>query len=117
MCAGGLPVANKTNADDVIQAAIEIQDFMHKHKLEREAQNLPYFQLRIGIHTGPVVAGIVGIIKFAYDIWGDTVNVAAAMERQGVEGKLISPDRPTKLSNTNTIAPTGEKSRQKQRRN
>lgn len=88
MCAGGLPVANKTNADDVIQAAIEIQDFMHKHKLEREAQNLPYFQLRIGIHTGPVVAGIVGIIKFAYDIWGDTVNVAAAMERQGVEGKI-----------------------------
>lgn len=88
MCAGGLPVANKTNAFDVIQAAMEIQDFMQKHKLEREAQNLPYFQLRIGIHTGPVVAGIVGIIKFAYDIWGDTVNVAAAMEHQGVEGKI-----------------------------
>lgn len=88
MCAGGLPVPNKTNADDVIQAAFEIQEFMMQHRKEREAQNLPYFQLRIGIHTGPVVAGIVGIIKFAYDIWGDTVNVAAAMEHQGVEGKI-----------------------------
>lgn len=88
MCAGGLPVPNKTNADDVIQAAFEIQEFMKNHRKEREAQNLPYFQLRIGIHTGPVVAGIVGIIKFAYDIWGDTVNVAAAMEHQGLEGKI-----------------------------
>ena len=69
-----LPTPNKTHAEDVVNAAIEIQDFMHRHKAEREAEGKLFFEIRIGIHTGPVVAGIVGIRKFAYDIWGDTVN-------------------------------------------
>ncbi len=88
MCAGGLPVVNKTNAVDVVKAAIEIQKFMHRHKEEREKSNLSFFQIRIGIHTGSVVAGIVGIRKFAYDIWGDTVNIASRMESSGEAGKI-----------------------------
>ena len=55
---------------------------------ERKKQNLPYFETRIGIHTGPVVAGIVGIKKFAFDIWGDTVNIAARLENNSDVGKV-----------------------------
>jgi adenylate cyclase len=88
MCAGGLPVINKTNAVDVVKAAIEIQQLMHRHKEEREKQSRAFFQIRIGIHTGSVVAGIVGIRKFAYDIWGDTVNIASRMESSGEAGKI-----------------------------
>lgn len=88
MCAGGLPVVNRTNAVDVVRAAIEIQQFMHRHMEEREKQGRSFFQIRIGIHTGSVVAGIVGIRKFAYDIWGDTVNIASRMESSGEAGKI-----------------------------
>ncbi|MBC8047050.1 MAG: tetratricopeptide repeat protein [Fimbriimonadaceae bacterium] len=88
MCAGGLPVVNKTHADDVVSAALEIQQYMHEHIEERRKQNKEVFEIRIGIHTGPVVAGIVGVKKFAYDIWGDTVNIASRMESSGETGKV-----------------------------
>jgi adenylate cyclase len=88
MCAGGLPVANITNATDTVKAAIEIQDFMNMEKAKRSSEGKPFFEIRIGIHTGPVVAGIVGIKKFAYDIWGDTVNIASRMESKGETGKI-----------------------------
>ena len=88
MAAGGLPVPNQTNAKDVVNAAIEIQQFMLKHNKQREAENKPVFEARIGINTGPVVAGIVGVKKFAYDIWGDTVNLASRMESSGEPGKV-----------------------------
>lgn len=88
MCAGGLPVSNSTNAIDVVKAAIDIQQFMKRHLEERKFSGKEIFEIRIGIHTGPVVAGIVGVKKFAYDIWGDTVNIASRMESSGESGKI-----------------------------
>ena len=88
MCAGGLPIANKTNAIDTVTAAIEIRDFMLNEKQERQNEGKPFFEIRIGCNTGSVVAGIVGIKKFAYDIWGDTVNIAARMESSSEPGKV-----------------------------
>jgi class 3 adenylate cyclase len=88
MCAGGLPVSNISNAMDVTLAALDIQKFMAEHNRKQAENYKPIFQIRIGIHTGPIVAGIVGIKKFAYDIWGDTVNIAARMESSCEAGKV-----------------------------
>jgi class 3 adenylate cyclase len=85
MCAGGLPVPDSNNASAVVSAALEIRDFMVKRKSQ---PGNPGFEIRIGIHTGSVVAGIVGTKKFAYDIWGDTVNTASRMESSGEAGKV-----------------------------
>ena len=88
MCAGGLPVPTADHAAKVVIAALEIQEFMEQHQRERAGQGKARFEARIGIHTGPVVAGIVGVKKFAYDIWADTVNIASRMESSGEAGKV-----------------------------
>ncbi|HTA26538.1 MAG TPA: adenylate/guanylate cyclase domain-containing protein [Bacteroidia bacterium] len=88
MAAGGLPIENKTNPVDTIMSALEIQRFMKTEKERRIREKKVFFELRIGINTGPVVAGIVGIKKFAYDIWGDTVNIASRIESAGEVGDV-----------------------------
>jgi adenylate cyclase len=81
----GLPLADEAHAENIIRAAIEIKEFMFKRRKELGTKT---FEIRIGIHSGSVVAGIVGVKKFAYDIWGDTVNTAARMEQNSEAGKI-----------------------------
>ena len=91
MCALGLN-NKKGQATDLVKAAVEMQDFMEEYKLDRSRNHKPFFEARIGIHTGPVVAGMVGFNKFAYDIWGDTVNIASRMESNGMVGRVNISD-------------------------
>jgi len=88
MCAGGIPIPNRTNALDVVKAGLEMKEFMEQFKAEKQAKGEAVWELRIGIHTGPLVAGVIGKNKFAYDIWGDTVNIASRMESSGEVGKV-----------------------------
>ncbi len=88
MCVSGLPEKNPNNALDIINAALEIQAYLNELKKEKLKKGQPYFEARIGVHTGPLVAGVVGSKKFAYDVWGDTVNIAARLESKGEVGKV-----------------------------
>ncbi len=88
MAAGGLPIRNKSNPIDTVLAGLEIQTHMKTHKAEKIEAGEQYWELRCGIHTGETIAGVIGTKRFAYDIWGDTVNVANRMETSGEPGKV-----------------------------
>jgi len=88
MCAGGLSDSSSSQAEEIVKAALEMQQFLNKWKEEKIARGEHFFEARIGIHTGSVVAGVVGMKKYAYDIWGDTVNIASRMELSGEPGRI-----------------------------
>jgi class 3 adenylate cyclase len=88
MCAGGIPETSDDHAERVCRAALEIRDWVATNKNLTGASGKPVWDIRIGVHSGPVVAGIIGEHKFAYDIWGDTVNIAARMESAGEIGTV-----------------------------
>jgi adenylate cyclase len=88
MCAGGIPEKNRTNPVEVILAALEMKAYMTSLKLGPELEGMKFWDIRIGIHTGTVVAGVIGQKKLSFDIWGDTVNTASRMESSGEAGKI-----------------------------
>jgi class 3 adenylate cyclase len=93
MCVCGVPEYTHDHALRMIQAAREMHDFLNHWEQERVAAGRPVFKARIGIHSGPVTGGVVGTAKFAFDIWGDTVNIAARMENSSSPGRInVSAD-------------------------
>ena len=88
MVAGGLPVSCANHAESIAEMALEMQQEIMQFN-DESGQPL---QIRIGINTGPVVAGVIGTKKFIYDLWGDAVNTASRMESQGIPGKIQVSD-------------------------
>ena len=88
MAVSGLPLENDNHAKKMIEVALEMCYFITSYQEERKKADKPYFEIKIGINSGEVVAGIVGIKKFAYDIWGDAVNTAARMKARSENGKI-----------------------------
>ncbi len=88
MCAGGIPTPDEHHVEKMVKASLEIRDYMVQCNEQRKVAGLEPWDLRIGIHVGPLVAGVVGKKKYAYDIWGSTVNIASRMESNGVPGQV-----------------------------
>ncbi len=88
MAVGGVPLANRTHAVDCVLAALEIEQSVSRLREKEMAASRPFWEIRVGIHSGDLVAGVVGREKFSYDVWGDTVNIASRLESSGVAGRI-----------------------------
>ena len=88
MCAGGIPTPDEDHVINMIKASLEMQQFIREYNRQRTERGLACWDARIGIHVGPLVAGVIGKKKYAYDIWGSTVNIASRMESNGAPGKV-----------------------------
>jgi len=88
MCAGGIPLPDTTHVLKIVKAGLEIQQYVSEYNQRRQEKGLEPWNIRIGIHVGPIIAGVVGKKKYAYDIWGSTVNIASRMESNGEPGKV-----------------------------
>lgn len=88
MAVGGVPAPNSTHAHDCVRAALEVAAFIAGTRAARTGTGLPYWDVRVGVHTGELVAGVIGREKFSYDVWGDTVNTASRMESAGAPGRV-----------------------------
>jgi class 3 adenylate cyclase len=102
MAAGGLPVLSDDSVTNTVLAALEMQEFIVAWGNVQKEKGHPFFEMRVGIHTGHVVAGIVGVKKFQYDIWGDTVDTASRMENSGEVGKVNISQTTYELIKDNT---------------
>lgn len=88
MCAGGIPMRNNSNAVDMVLVGLQMQLYMRESNIRKIAAGENPWHLRVGIHTGKLIAGVIGKKKFAYDIWGDAVNTASRMESSGEQDKV-----------------------------
>ncbi|GEM_PF-5287880 len=104
MAAGGLSQTDENSALNTVKAAMAMQEAIKKRKKEQKAKGLPFFDMRVGVHTGKVVAGIVGVKKFQYDIWGDVVNTASRLESSCEIGQVnISETTKNAIQNEESV--------------
>lgn len=109
MCASGLPIETNSHAAELVAFALEMLHITHLTNHERIETHQKPWEIRIGIHTGPLIAGVVGKTKFAYDIWGDTVNIASRMESGGFAGRLnVSAATAKQISSYFELEPRGK---------
>ena len=97
VAAGGVPTANTTHALDAALLSLAIRECVKETSLELAGSGMPSFAIRIGLHTGPLVAGVIGEQRFTYDLWGDTVNTASRMESGGEAGRINISDATFRL--------------------
>jgi class 3 adenylate cyclase len=98
MCVGGIPLENETHPIDSCLAALQILDSMNQVAESKKKSGIPFWEIRIGIHTGSLIAGVIGSRKFAYDVWGDTVNTASRLESSGTAGRINTSETTYELA-------------------
>jgi len=109
MCAAGIPKEDTSHALKLVEFARAMLEAMEELNLQNKANGLPTWDIRIGIHSGPLIAGVVGEKKFAYDIWGDTVNLASRMESSGEPGRInLSESTYTLIKHNYKCSPRGK---------